>query len=60
MAACMIIVLAVMSIAGCFYKLPKPVEFTSHTTLDLKPSPAAKWAGLGVVAVTILLYVIFR
>lgn len=60
MAACMIICLVAMTIAGMVSRLPQPVEFKSDTKLDLTPSKGAKVGAAAVVAMTILLYVIFR
>jgi SSS family solute:Na+ symporter len=60
MAWCLGIVLAVMFVLGLFYKLPQPVVFHSNTHLNLETSKGAKWAGIGVVVATALLYFIFR
>ncbi len=60
MAICMVIVLAVMFVVGLFARLPQPVEFKSNTNLDLTPSKGAKIVGVAVVALTLLLYVLFR
>jgi solute:Na+ symporter, SSS family len=59
MAICLVIVLAVMTVVGMVYRLPKPVEFHSNTHLDLTSSKGAKWAGIGVIIATVILYVIF-
>jgi solute:Na+ symporter, SSS family len=59
MAICLVIVLAVMTVVGMVYRLPKPVEFHSNTHLDLTSSKGAKWAGIGVIITTAILYVIF-
>lgn len=59
MAICLVVVLAVMTVVGMIYRLPKPIEFHSNTHLDLRSSPGAKIAGVGVVIATVILYVIF-
>ena len=60
MAACMVIVLAVMTVIGFFAKLPQPVQFHANTHLNLESSKGAKWGGVAVVVLTAILYVIFR
>jgi len=59
MAICLVVVLTVMTVVGKIYRLPKPVEFHSNTHLDLTSSKGAKWAGIGVIITTAILYVIF-
>jgi len=59
MAICLVIILAVMTVVGMIYRLPKPIEFHSNTNLDLRSSPGAKIAGIAVVIATAILYVIF-
>jgi SSS family solute:Na+ symporter len=59
MAICLVIILAVMTVVGMIYRLPKPIEFHSNTHLDLRSSPGAKIAGIAVVVATAILYVIF-
>jgi SSS family solute:Na+ symporter len=59
MAICLVIILAVMTVVGMIYRLPQPVVFHSNTHLDLQSSKGAKIAGIGVVIVTAILYVIF-
>ncbi|MFC1497051.1 sodium/solute symporter [Verrucomicrobiota bacterium] len=59
MAICLGSVLIIMTVIGLFRKLDKPVEFKSDTTLDLTSSNPAKIAGIGVVIMTLILYVIF-
>ena len=59
MAICLVIILAVMTVVGMICRLPKPIEFHSNTNLDLRSSPGAKIAGIAVVVVTAILYVIF-
>jgi SSS family solute:Na+ symporter len=60
MAICFGIILAVMTVMGCLRKLPKPVVFTSGTTLDLTSSRGARYAGIVIVSVAAILYIVFR
>ena len=60
MAICFAADLVVMYTLGLFMKFPQPVVFQSNTTLNLEGSKGAKTAGICVVAITILLYILFR
>ncbi len=60
MAVCLVVNLAVMFVLGHFMRLPQPVVFQTNTHLNLETSQGAKWAGIGVVVATAILYVIFR
>jgi SSS family solute:Na+ symporter len=53
------IVLATMLLITAVKPLPKPVELASAAKIDLKPSRSAKALGVGVVVLTIVLYIIF-
>ncbi len=59
MAVSFFCVLLLMTIITLVKPLPKPVELPSNTTIDLQSSQVAKVCGIGVVAVTIILYIIF-
>lgn len=59
MAICFFTVIAVMWAIGAARPLPRPVEFTTATHLDLTSSRSAKVAGAGVVVATLVLYAIF-
>lgn len=59
MAVCFFIVMGVMWLIGVVKPLPQPVVFQTNTRLNLETSGGAKLAGIGVVVVTIILYVIF-
>ncbi len=59
MAICFFTVIAVMWAIGVARPLPRPVEFTTATHLDLTSSRSAKVAGAAVVVATLLLYAIF-
>ena len=59
MAICLGSILIIMTVIGQFWKLPEPVEFKSTTKLDLTYSKPALIFGIGVVIVTLILYIIF-
>ncbi len=59
MAICFFVVIAVMWLIGVIKPLPQPVEFKTTTRLNLETSGGAKLAGIGVVVITIILYIIF-
>lgn len=59
MAVCFALCLFVMVVITLLNPLPKPIEFQQKTTIGLESSRGAKIAGLVVVAITLLLYVIF-
>ncbi len=59
MAICMFAVLAIMTIAGLFWKMPERIEFKSDTKLDLAPSKPSLIFGIGIVIATLVLYIVF-
>ena len=59
MGVCFFSVLAVMWLIATVKPLPHPVEFKTNTRLSLETSSFARMAGIGVVIVTLILYVIF-
>jgi SSS family solute:Na+ symporter len=59
MAICFGLCILIMSVITFIKPLDKPIEFKHQTNLDLTSSRGARIAGLIVVAVTLLLYVIF-
>jgi len=59
MAVCFFSVLAVMWLIAIAKPLPQPVEFKLNTRLSLETSSSARMAGIAVVIVTLILYVIF-
>jgi SSS family solute:Na+ symporter len=59
MAICFGLCLAVMALITAARPLAQPVEFKAQTTIALEGSKGAKLAGLAVIAVTLLFYVIF-
>ncbi len=59
MAICFFTVMAVMWLIGVVKPLPQPVEFKTNTRLNLETSRGAKIAGVVVVVVTVILYIIF-
>ncbi len=59
MAICFFTVMGVMWLIGVAKPLPQPVEFKANTRLNLETSRSAKMAGVVVVVVTVILYIIF-
>lgn len=59
MAICFFTVMAVMWLIGTLKPLAAPVVFKTSTNLNLDPSKGARTAGIIVVLLTIILYVIF-
>ncbi len=59
MAICFVLCLVLILISMILKPLPKPIEFQQNTTIDLKTSRGAIWAGLIVIAITLVFYVIF-
>jgi SSS family solute:Na+ symporter len=59
MAICFFTVLAVMWLIAVIKPLAQPVVFQTNTRLSLETSRGAKLAGIGVVVLTLILYVIF-
>jgi len=59
MAVCFFTVLGVMWLIAILKPLPQPIEFKMNSRLDLTASAGAKTAGIVVVVLTLVLYVIF-
>ena len=59
MALCFALCLAVMALLRVLKPLPQPFEFRHNATISVESSKGARLAGYGVVAVTLLFYVIF-
>jgi len=59
MAVCLALCFLVMAVITLIRPLPQPVEFKQKTSIELESSRTAKIAGIVVVAITLLLYVIF-
>lgn len=59
MAICFFIVLLVLTVITILKPLPKPVELPVNEKMNVESSKDAKLYGIGVVALTVLLYVIF-
>jgi len=59
MAICFFIVLLVLTVITILKPLPKPVELPVNEKMNVESSKNARLYGIGVVALTILLYVIF-
>jgi SSS family solute:Na+ symporter len=59
MAICFVLVLIVMSLITLVRPLAQPMQFEQKTSIDLKTSNGAKIAGIVVVIITLILYVLF-
>jgi len=59
MAICFGIVLAVLTVMTILKPLPAPVTMPVNPKMDMTTSRGAKLAGIGVVALTLMLYAIF-
>jgi SSS family solute:Na+ symporter len=59
MAVCFFIVILTMTVITLIKPLPKPVELPVNEKMDVTVSKSAKRYGFGVVALTLLLYIIF-
>jgi SSS family solute:Na+ symporter len=59
MAICFALVLIVMSLITLVKPLAQPMQFEQKTNIDLKTSNGAKIAGIVVVIITLILYVLF-
>ena len=59
MAICFALSLAVMAIITLVKPLKEPVKFERNTQINLETSKGARMAGIAVVALTLILYVLF-
>ncbi len=59
MAFTFFILVIIMAAITLFKPLKEPVKFEVKSRIDLAASPFAKWFGIVVILVTILLYIIF-
>jgi SSS family solute:Na+ symporter len=59
MAICFALVLIIMSLITLAKPLAQPIQFERKSNIDLKTSNGAKIAGIAVVIITLILYVIF-
>jgi SSS family solute:Na+ symporter len=59
MAICFFSVLGVMWLIALAKPLAQPVVFQLNTKMNLETSAGAKMFGIGIVVVTLILYVIF-
>lgn len=59
MAVCLILCLLVMAVITALRPLAQPVEFKRQTAISLETSHGAKVAGIGVILLTVVLYVLF-
>lgn len=59
MAVCFFVVLATLAIITIVKPMAKPVELPVNEKMDVTASPIAKAFGMGVIALTVALYIIF-
>jgi len=59
MAICFALVLIVMSLITLVKPLAQPMQFEQKTSIDIRTSNGAKIAGIVVVIITLVLYVLF-
>lgn len=59
MAICFILVLGYCIVMTIIKPLKQPAELPTNDAIELVPSQGAKWAGVGVIVLTVILYVIF-
>ena len=59
MAICFALVLIVMSIITLIKPLAQPMQFEHKTTIDVRSSKGAAMAGVFVIVITLVLYVLF-
>ncbi|NBD37921.1 MAG: sodium/solute symporter [Verrucomicrobia bacterium] len=59
MAVCFFLCLLVMTVITVLRPLPKPVAFEAKNVVALESSKGARTAGIGVVILTVLLYITF-
>ena len=53
------IIVVVMAVITKLKPLKTPVKMPIRKELDMTPSPLVKWLGIGVIAATVILYIIF-
>jgi solute:Na+ symporter, SSS family len=59
MAVCFVLCLLVMAVITVLRPLAQPIEFKRQTAISLETSHGAKVAGIGVILLTVVLYVLF-
>ena len=59
MAICFALCLGVMGVITLLKPLATPIEFKAQTSIKLETSKGAKIAGMAVVVITLILYVLF-
>lgn len=59
MAICFFLCIAVMTVITILKPLAKPIEFEAKNVVELHASKGARKAGIGVVILTVMLYIIF-
>jgi len=59
MGLCFLIILAIGAAVTAIHPLKEPVKMPEMANFDATPSRSAKWGGIGVIALTLILYAIF-
>ncbi len=59
MAICLVVVCTYCAVMTAWKPMETPVILPENTDIDLTPSPKAKMLGMGVVVLTIILYITF-
>ncbi|MFC3121382.1 sodium:solute symporter family transporter [Agaribacter flavus] len=59
MAICLVVVCAYSAVMTAWKPLQEPVVLPENKDIDLRSSPKAKMLGMGVVVLTIILYIVF-
>jgi len=59
MAITFIVLVLLMAVITIFKPLPEPVKMPVNKEVDVTPSSQAKVAGIGIIVITVILYIIF-
>ena len=59
MALCFIIIFVVLGILTLIKPMAKPVELPVNPKMDMTQAKSTKWYGIGVVILTVILYIVF-
>lgn len=54
-----VLILIVMLVMTLFKPLEKPRKMPVRKDFDMKPTPSVLWMGIGVISITVILYIIF-
>lgn len=59
MGLCFLLIIGIGAIVTAIHPLKEPVKMPEIANFDSTPSKSAKWGGIGVVVLTLILYAIF-